>query len=79
MVPLTFEIATCFKSILLRRSSVQKQFSLLTKPKVIMKVIQQKTEELQDCFEVTSSLCSFAQKEKKKILFKAPKTPLNPD
>ena len=55
-VPLTFEIATCFKSILLSRSSVQKQFSLLTKPKVIMKVIQQKTEELQDCFEVTSSM-----------------------
>ena len=50
------------------------------KTESIMKVIQQKIEGLQDCFEVTWSLWSFAEKGKKKqILFKSPKIPLNPD
>ena len=52
-----------------------------TSPKTesIMKVIQQKIEGLRDCFEVTWSLWSFVEKEKQQLLFKAPKTPLNPD
>ena len=50
------------------------------KTESIMKVIQQKIEGLRDCFEVTWSLWSFAEKEKKKTTsFKAPKMTLNPD
>ena len=48
------------------------------KTESIMKVIQQKIEELRDCFEATWSVRSFAEKEKQ-LLFKAPKTALNPD
>ena len=48
----------------------------LRKTESIMKVIQQKTEELRGYFEVTWSLWIFAEKEKKTNFFGAK---VNPD
>ena len=48
---------------------VSKNNFVSPKTESIMKVIQQKIEELRDCFEVTWSLWSFKEKEKKPNFF----------